>query len=87
MPMPVDVLVTYKDGTKEWHYIPLNLMYGSKQAEDKSIPVIVHDEWKWTHPNYELVLSRKVSDIKEVEIDPGFLLADINRVNNKITIP
>jgi hypothetical protein len=26
MPMPVDVLITYKDGTKEMHYIPLSLM-------------------------------------------------------------
>ena len=87
MPMPIDVLVTYKDGTRELHYIPLNLMYGAKESEDKSIPFMVHEEWKWTHPTYELELSKKVSEIKELEIDPSYLMADINRVNNKIIIP
>ncbi len=55
MPMPVDVLVTYKDGTKEMHYIPMNLMYGAKPAEDTT-PFIVHEEWKWTQPDYTLTL-------------------------------
>ena len=27
-PMPVDVLITYKDRSRELHYIPMNLMYG-----------------------------------------------------------
>ena len=30
MPVPVDVNLTFKDGTKELHYIPLSLMYGEK---------------------------------------------------------
>ena len=86
MPMPVDVLVTYKDGTKELHYIPMNLMYGAKKAED-NIPFIIHDEWKWTQPEYMLPLNKAVKDIKEVEIDPSQRMADVNRVNNKITVP
>jgi aminopeptidase N len=86
MPMPVDVLVTYRDGTKETHYIPMNLMYGAKAAEDTT-PFIVHPEWKWTHPEYPLSIKHPVKDIKEVEIDPSRRLADINRINNKIVIP
>jgi hypothetical protein len=86
MPMPVDVLVTYRDGTKEMHYIPLNLMYGAKAAEDTT-SFIVHPEWKWTHPEYPLSIKHPVKDIKEVEIDPSQRLADINRINNKIVIP
>lgn len=86
MPMPIDVLITYKDGSKELHYIPMNLMYGTKKAEDET-PVIIHDEWKWTQPEYMFTISKAVSEIKEVEIDPSQRLADINRVNNKITIP
>ena len=27
MPMPLDVLITYKDGSQELHYIPLSLMF------------------------------------------------------------
>lgn len=86
MPMPVDVLITYKDGTKEMHYIPMNLMYGAKPAEDAT-PRIIHNEWKWVNPGYTLEIKRNVGDIKEIEIDPSKRLADVNRVNNKITVP
>jgi len=86
MPMPVDVLITYKDGTKEMHYIPLNMMYGVKPAEDNT-PRIVHPEWKWVDTDYSFTLTKKVGDIKEIEIDPSKRMADVNRVNNKITVP
>lgn len=86
MPMPVDVLVTYKDGSREMHYIPLNLMYGSKPAEN-NIPRTVHEEWKWTHPEYAFPISKGIADIKSIEIDPSQRLADINRANNILVIP
>ena len=86
MPMPVDVLVTFKDGTQEMHYIPLNLMYGEKAAEDQT-PRTVHTEWRWTHPEYTFETSRSIKDIKSVEIDPSQRMADINRSNNKLVIP
>jgi len=86
MPMPIDVLVTYKDGSKELHYIPLNLMYGNKPAEDNT-PRTIHSEWKWTHPEYQCELGKRVGDIKSIEIDPSQRMADINRGNNKIEIP
>lgn len=87
MPMPVDLQITYKDGTKEMHYIPMNLMYGTKPAEDTAISYFIHEEWKWTHPQYNVVLNRSVQDIKEIIIDPSNRMADINAVNNKITVP
>ncbi|MFY7964341.1 MAG: M1 family metallopeptidase [Chitinophagaceae bacterium] len=86
IPMPIDVLVTYKDGSKEWHYIPLNLMFGSKPAEDAT-PRIIHDEWKWTHPSYTFNIDRKIGDIKSVEIDPSYRMADVNKTNNKLVVP
>jgi hypothetical protein len=86
MPMPIDVLVTYKDGTKELHYIPLNLMYGEKPIED-SVARTVHSEWKWTHPEYNFETSRSIKEIKSIEIDPSQRMADLNRTNNKLVIP
>ncbi|QEC67430.1 M1 family metallopeptidase [Panacibacter ginsenosidivorans] len=86
MPMPVDVLITYKDGTKEMHYIPLNMMYGAKPAEDNT-PRIIHNEWKWVDPEYNFTLSKGVGEIKQIEIDPSMRLADVNRINNKIVVP
>lgn len=86
MPMPIEVLLTFKNGTKELHYIPLNLMYGNKLAED-TLTRIVHAEWKWTDPEYIFVSSRSIKDIKTIEIDPSQRMADVNRINNKLIIP
>ncbi len=82
MPMPIEVLISFADGTKELHYIPLNLQYGEKPAEDAT-PRVVHEEWKWTHPKYVLTVNKKLSDIVKIEIDPSLRMADVNRINNK----
>ena len=39
MPMPVDLQLTFKDGSKEMHYVPLDLMYGEKASENATLPV------------------------------------------------
>ena len=51
LPMPVEVFVTYKDGTSELHYMPLDLMLGGKQQEG-IVKQINHPEWKWANPTY-----------------------------------
>lgn len=86
MPMPVDVFITFKDGSREMHTIPLNLMYGNKPAE-MSIPWFWENEWRWTHPEYAFSINRSVKEIKSIEIDPSMRLADINRANNRLIIP
>ncbi|HEX6913747.1 MAG TPA: M1 family metallopeptidase [Chitinophagaceae bacterium] len=78
MPMPIDVLLTFKDGSREMHYIPLDLMYGEKQAED-SIPRVVHEAWRWTHTEYSFETKRNLRDLKSVEIDPSGRMADTDR--------
>lgn len=86
IPMPLDVLVTYKDGTQEMHYIPMSLMYGTKPAEN-NVSRTVHDEWKWVDTGYQFSLTKPVTVIKSIEIDPSQRMADVNKVNNKIVIP
>ena len=86
MPMPIDVLITYKDSSKEMHYIPMNLMYGIKPVEN-DIKRIVHDEWKWVNPAYTFTIEKPLNEIRSIEIDPGEHMADINRINNKIVVP
>ena len=85
MPMPVEVYVTYKDGSSETHYIPLDLMLSGKKAEAANW--ITHAEWKWTAPTYTFEISKPISQLKAIEIDPSYRLPDINRSNNKIEIP
>ena len=85
-PMPIEVVVTYEDGTNELHYIPLDLMLGGKTQEG-AIKQINHPEWKWTHPTYTFETTQPLSAIKSIEIDPSQRMPDINRSNNKIEIP
>ena len=86
MPMPIDLQLTFKDGSKELHYIPLNLMYGVKPVEDAAIPRTVYEPWKWTHGTYIIETSRKLTDLTVAEIDPSQRLADIERKNNKLEL-
>ncbi len=81
MPMPIDVVLTKKDGTTETHTIPLNLMYAAKK-EDGADKIIVDEEWRWTHPTYTLQLKTRLTDYKSVEIDPSQRMADVDRKNN-----
>jgi hypothetical protein len=85
-PMPIEVLVTYKDGTSELHYIPLDLMLGTKPAEG-TVNRILHTEWQWVAPTYTFETSKPLSLLKSIEIDPSQRMPDINRSNNKLEIP
>ncbi len=84
--MPIDFQLTFKDGSKELHYIPMYLMFGQKPVEDASVPRVVYTPWKWTHTTYTVETSRKLSDIAVGEIDPSQRLADVERKNNKIEL-
>ena len=86
MPMPLDLQLSFKDGTKELHYIPLNLMFGEKPAEDPAVTRKVYEAWKWTHPSYIVETKRKLADFTGVEIDPSLRLADVERKNNKLEL-
>lgn len=85
-PMPIDLLVTYVDGTKELYYIPMNELLGNKPVEDLTIPRVDLPTWPWVLPNYTLKISRKASNILTIEIDPSQRMADINRKNNKVVV-
>ena len=82
IPMPIDLKLTFKDGTTEMHYIPLNLMYGEKPADDKEGKRVVHEEWRWTHPTYNIQFKHRLTDLKKVEIDPSKKMADVDQRNN-----
>ncbi|WP_299119711.1 M1 family metallopeptidase [uncultured Tenacibaculum sp.] len=77
MPMPIDVEVTYTDGTKEAFNIPLRMMRGEKPTN-----ATVIKDWTFAHPTYTFEVSK---DVKSVEIDPSKLMADINLSNNTFT--
>ncbi|MCU0396089.1 MAG: M1 family metallopeptidase [Chitinophagaceae bacterium] len=85
MPMPVDVTIQFRDGSREHHYVPLNLMYAEKPAED-SLPRTVYPAQRWTHREMVITSKRRLTEILSVEIDPSRRLADIDRNNNKLEL-
>ncbi len=85
MAMPIDVMLTFKDGSKEWHYIPLDMMFGTKPAED-SLQRKVYPKWPFTKETYTISSAKKLTDVVSVEIDPSLRLADVDRKNNRIEL-
>lgn len=85
MPMPVDVQISFKDSSKEMHYVPLNLMYGTKPAED-SIARTVYAPQPFTKREMVVATKRHINEIVSVEIDPTLRLADIDRRNNRLDL-
>lgn len=83
LPMPIDLVVTYKDGKKELFYIPLNETFGSKPVEDKTMARTDLEEWYWTSPTYSFKISKPLAEIALIEIDPQMRMADIAKDNNK----
>ena len=80
-PMPVDLYITYKDGSREMINIPLRMMRGSKPSPD-GVDFSVAEDWPWTHPEYVLTLDKKIEDIERLEIDSSRRMADVNPDNN-----
>ncbi len=81
IPMPVELLVSYTDGTSEMIYIPLQMMRFTKPAGE-NISRTVASRWAWAHPTYDLTLKRPLAQIKSIEIDESGLMADVDRSNN-----
>jgi Peptidase family M1 domain len=86
MPMPIDVMIQFKDGSKEMAYIPQYFQFGVKSVEDAGIPRTTYEAWKWTSPTYTFELAHRLLDIKSVEIDPTQRMADVDRKNNKLEL-
>ena len=78
MPMPIDLTVTYTDGSVEEFYIPLQMMRGEKPTS----ATIVND-WAWAMPTYSFEANKTV---KSVEIDTSKMMADVNRDNNTMSV-
>jgi len=86
VPMPIDVLLQFKDGSRELAYIPLYSMFGAKPEEDKTITRFVYEPWKWTSSSYEFEVNHKLTDLKLIEIDASHRMADVNRNNNRLEL-
>ncbi|MBL7942316.1 MAG: hypothetical protein JNM00_06100, partial [Flavobacteriales bacterium] len=85
--MPLDVLVTMRDGTKRLYYIPVDLQRAGKPQGNFEGKWFEQEPWTWVYPAHLLVIDRSVSEVESIEIDPAGQLADADRSNNKVEIP
>lgn len=85
MPMPLDIVVEYADGSSELYYIPLRMMRGEKPAENDMKRTVLED-WPWVDPEYHFTIEKPASEIKQITIDPSQRLADINKENNSFDV-
>lgn len=77
MPMPIELNVTYTDGSKQKFYIPLEMMRWQKENNGKQL-----DDWAWGFPTYDFEIDKSKTSIEKIEIDSSQLMADVNRENN-----
>jgi hypothetical protein len=81
MPMPLDVVVTLKNGDQLNYYIPLTEMRGEKESDQ----VTILKDWSWAKPSYSFTLEDL--EVNKIEIDPTGRMADIEKENNVYQAP
>ena len=81
MPMPIDFLVEYTDGSKESFYVPLRMMSFEKVNPNPEIKRTVLPDWAWAYPTYDYWLKTDKT-IKKITLDQNGLMADIKKDNN-----
>ncbi|WP_297518044.1 M1 family metallopeptidase [Flavobacterium sp.] len=83
MPMPIDLQVTYTDGSKENFYIPLRMLHYIKPNPDPELPRKILTDWTWGNPRYQFRIEKPLATIKSIVIDPMGLMADVKGNNNQ----
>jgi hypothetical protein len=81
IPMPLDVRITYPDGSDVEFIIPLDLMMGHKPLVDESNQVLLQ-AWPFSTRLYQIKLQTPITEIQSIVIDPQLQMADVNRGNN-----
>ena len=84
MPMPLEILVKYKNGNEEYYYIPISLMRGEKKQPDYAENWIQIKDWSWAYKKYSFEIDSKLDSIESIDLNPTGLIADTDSSNDKI---
>jgi hypothetical protein len=82
MPMPLDIVVTYDNGSKESFYIPLDILRGEKANEKPTEKRTVLGDWQWVNKDYTFDINSDIKKIAKIQIDPTKRMADVDGENN-----
>ena len=86
MPMPLEILIQYKNGETELHYIPISLLRGEKE-NPYAIDWTVQKDWNWANVEYSFFVDKPKEDIQVIVIDPSNLMADVDKNDNYYVAP
>ena len=78
IPMPLEILVSFRDGSTAMYYIPIDLMQGNKTFDND---IIILEPWSWVNADYIFKIQGNKKVLK-IEIDPSKRLADVNQLKN-----
>ncbi|MEB3801179.1 M1 family metallopeptidase [Flavobacterium columnare] len=79
-PMPIEITVSYENGTQELYYIPQTAMRWSKPNES-NLKRNDLESWDWAYPTYDFTIPSLKQNIKAIMIDAKGEMADIKREN------
>ena len=82
IPMPIELVVSFEDGSSDLYYIPNDLLHGYKSFNKE---VYLMEPWNWVSTEYEFVVEGNKKIIK-IEIDPSKRIADVNQLDNSVVI-
>ena len=80
IPMPLEILISFDDGSTAMYYIPIDLMQGNKTFSNETI---VLKPWSWVNTDYVFKIQGNKKVLK-IEIDPSKRIADVNQNKNKL---
>ena len=80
--MPIEVVVSFEDGSSDMYYIPNDLLYGYKSFKND---VFLMEPWNWSSTEYEFEVQGN-KKVTKVEIDPSKRIADVNQMDNSVEI-
>jgi len=81
-PMPIDLVVEYTNGTKEYFYIPLRMLRFQKENPYPEMKRTVLNDWDWSFQTFTFEIAKGKPQIKNITIDPSGLMADVKPENN-----
>ena len=78
--MPVEVIVTLKNGDRQLYYFPLRSMRKDKTEFGEQL--VYSEDWPWTHPEKTFVIDANISEIQSVEVDTSKRMGDVKQDND-----
>lgn len=81
--LPVDLLLTLADGSRQWVHIPVDVAFGHRPMPSDWI---VTRPWPWVREMQQVSIET-ASPVVQVELDPAGRTPDIDRKNHRISRP